>query len=152
MCSYNNLNGSPTCGDRNLLTGLLRDRWGFEGFVVGDYDAWAQIYSAHHYTNDMVHAAALGLNAGIDQEGGGTSAIATLPEAISASPPLTTPAAVERAFRRLVTVRIRLGMLDPPSLKNLSEWNTLGAQDMRTRESEALNRREYIVLMLAPRC
>ena len=70
----------PTCGDQNLLTGLLRDQWGFDGFVVGDYDAYAQIFTSHEYTKDMVHAAALGLNAGIDQEGGGTSAIATLPD------------------------------------------------------------------------
>jgi hypothetical protein len=68
-----------------------------------------------------------GLNAGLDQEGGGTAAIVHLADAISHN--LTTSAAVETAFRRLMRMRIRLGMFDPPSLIS---YNKLAEKDLRT--------------------
>ena len=61
----NSLNGVPTCADPELINGLLRERWGWDkGFVVSDYDAWAQIYTDHKYTKNMTGAAAVGINAG----------------------------------------------------------------------------------------
>ena len=55
MCYHatQSLNGIPTCGDANLMNGLLRGAWNWSGFVVSDYDAWAQIYTAHKYTKTM---------------------------------------------------------------------------------------------------
>eukprot|EP01051_Picozoa_sp_SAG22_P024128 SAG22_NODE_6549_length_840_cov_1.863698_2_plen_130_part_00 len=70
---------------------------------VSDYDAFANIFGAHKYTKDMEHAAAAGLNAGLDQEGGGTAAISELPAAVAAG--LTTAAAVDAAFGRLMVRR-----------------------------------------------
>eukprot|EP01052_Picozoa_sp_SAG31_P053569 SAG31_NODE_13801_length_846_cov_0.934404_2_plen_82_part_00 len=72
------MNGVPTCGDPNLLNGILRKQWAWDGFVVSDYDAYANIFGTHHYTKDMEHAAAEGLNAGLDQEGGGTACLGLL--------------------------------------------------------------------------
>ena len=76
MCSYNAVNGVPTCASKGLLTGVLRDTWDFDGFVVGDYDEWEHLYpdgsNCTHVTADATSAAAMGLNAGLDQEGGGT--------------------------------------------------------------------------------
>lgn len=40
MCSYNAINGVPTCADPNLMNGVLRGKWNWDGFVVSDYDAW----------------------------------------------------------------------------------------------------------------
>ena len=113
MCSYNSINGVPACAHDALLNRILRHQWGFDGFVVGDYDAWADVYTAHKYTPSMLDAAAVGLNSGIDQEGGGTAAVALLHDAISRGK--TSAAKVAQALRRLLRVRIRLGMLDPPS-------------------------------------
>jgi beta-glucosidase-like glycosyl hydrolase len=42
MCSYNAINGVPTCGDGNLMNGILRKKWNWTGFVVSDYDAWVR--------------------------------------------------------------------------------------------------------------
>ena len=56
MCSYNSVNGVPTCGNKGLLTEILRDQWAFDGFVVSDYDAWANILKTHHYVPDMESA------------------------------------------------------------------------------------------------
>ncbi|EOD11024.1 hypothetical protein EMIHUDRAFT_248116 [Emiliania huxleyi CCMP1516] len=106
-----NTEGVPTCGSRGLLTAVLRETWRWDGFVVSDYDAWANIALAHHYNATLRAGAAQGLNAGIDQEGGSALAISTLPAAIRDG--LTTPAAVARAFRNLFRLRIRRGAARP---------------------------------------
>jgi beta-glucosidase len=108
------LNGVPTCGSPGLLNTILRDQWKFDGFVVSDYDAWASMLNnLYHHVASMVDVAAEGLNAGLDQEGGGDKAISQLPAAIGAGK--TTVEKVQTALRRLFRVRIRLGMLDPPN-------------------------------------
>lgn len=128
------------------MNNILRKQWGWPGFVVSDYDAFAQVYTDHKYTKDMMHAAAKGLNAGLDQEGGGNSAIMTLPAAVSAN--LTTSHTVEMAFRRLMRARLILGMFDPP---DSSPYNKIGATSLKTLEATALNRRaarEGVVMLL----
>ena len=75
MCSYNGVNGNATCGNHGLLTTILRDTWKWDGFVVSDYDAWAEIWGTHQQGGSPEGGAAKGLNAGIDQEGGGHNAI-----------------------------------------------------------------------------
>eukprot|EP00039_Didymoeca_costata_P007118 m.96434 g.96434 ORF g.96434 m.96434 type:complete len:835 (+) comp13547_c1_seq2:207-2711(+) len=136
MCSYNSMNGIPTCGDAQLLNGVLREDWHWDGFVVSDYDAYANIYSTHHYTKDMEHAAAVGMNAGLDQEGGGTKAISQLQQALDDG--LTVAENIEKAFGRLMRMRIRLGMFDPPTLMS---YNYLGKADLQTKYSTSVNRR-----------
>lgn len=124
MCSYNSVQGVPTCGSHGLLTEILRDQWGFDGFVVSDYDAWANIRNTHHYAPDMEGAAAVGINAGLDQEGGGNGAISKLPQAIQDGK--VTEATLDTAFKRNFRIRIRLGMLDPP---NSVPYNALNGSE-----------------------
>lgn len=115
MCSYNAVNGKPTCAHDELLTTILREQWGFDGFVVSDYDAWINLVTTHHYASDFEDAAAKGINAGMDQEGGfGTyTVIDKMADALN-SGKVKTDTVIE-AFRRLMRVRMRLGMFDPPS-------------------------------------
>jgi beta-glucosidase-like glycosyl hydrolase len=54
------MNGLPTCADPNLMNNVLRKQWAWDGFVVSDYDAYANILNTHHFTKDMEHAAAAG--------------------------------------------------------------------------------------------
>ena len=84
----------------------------------------------------MEEAAAVGINAGLDQEGGGTSAISHLSDAVAHG--LTNATVIGKAFRRLMRMRIRLGMLDPPTLM---AYNKLGKESLRTESSTALNRK-----------
>lgn len=81
----------------------------YTGVQVSDYDAWANILNTHHYVETMEDAGAVGINAGMDQEGGGTKAIETLAQAV-ADKKVTTQT-ISTAFRRLFRIRIRLGML-----------------------------------------
>jgi beta-glucosidase len=112
MCSYNAINGVPACAEGALMNGVLRDKWNWTGFVVSDYDAWAQIQQTHEYCPNMTCAAAVGINAGMDQEGGGQVAIDQLPAAVAAG--LVTPARIRQAFIRNFRLRFELGMFDPP--------------------------------------
>ena len=52
MCSYNALNGVPTCADKALLTDLARGTWGFDGYITGDCGAAEDVYKTHHYTQN----------------------------------------------------------------------------------------------------
>ncbi|KNC55776.1 glycoside hydrolase family 3 domain-containing protein [Thecamonas trahens ATCC 50062] len=113
MASYNAVNGVPTAADPNLLNGVLRDRWGFEGFVVGDYDAAANIVNTHHYCPDYECAAAAAWNAGLDQEGGGVDVISAIPDAVAAGK--LSASTVAASFGRLLRTRILLGLFDPPT-------------------------------------
>jgi len=115
MCSYNAVNGKPTCAHPELLNDVLRGQWRFDGFVVSDYDAWINLVTTHKVVDTYEEAAALGINSGMDQEGGfGTySAIDAMPAAVSSGN--VSESTVQTSFRRLMRVRMRLGMLDPPA-------------------------------------
>ena len=136
MCSYNSLNGVPTCADPNLMNGVLRKDWGWKGWAVSDYDAYASIFKLHNYTKTMAEGAAAGLNAGLDQEGGGTAAISQLQPAIEQK--LTSAGAVTTAFARLMRARILLGMFDPPASNT---YDRIGMSSVRTAAATALNKR-----------
>ena len=118
MCSYNSMNGVPTCGNEELLNGVLRRQWNWPGFVVSDYDAWAQIYETHNYCPNMTCAAAVGLKAGMDQEGGSNRAISQLHAALDQHNVTADQIAI--AFKRLFRVRLLLGMHDPLTMV---PWN-----------------------------
>ena len=68
MCSYNEYNGVPACGDAWLLRDVLRRGWGFDGYVTSDSGAVEWIYEpdAHNYTATPEEGVALALRAGTD--------------------------------------------------------------------------------------
>lgn len=111
MGAYNALNGVPCCADPFLLTRVLRDEWGFRGVVISDGSAMAKIYTHHHYAPSPEAAAAAALKAGCDMSLRDEYRPA-LPKALEQG--LVTPADIDTALRRVLTLRMRLGMFDPP--------------------------------------
>ncbi len=111
MSSYNALNGIPTTASRFLLTDVLRDRWGFRGYVVSDCDAVADICRSHHFVPTFAEAAALAVNAGCDINCGDTLR-KYLGEAVDKM--LISEEALDRSLIRSLTGRILLGDFDPP--------------------------------------
>lgn len=113
MAAYNALDGLPCSANPWLLTEVLRKEWGFTGFVVSDYGSAAGIMNKHFIAADEVEAAALGLNAGLDVE---------LPDVYIYGPPLLTAlrsgkasmSALDRAVRRILLAKFRLGLFDAP--------------------------------------
>ncbi len=112
MPSYTDVDGVPVSGDRGLLTGLLRDKLGFDGVVVSDYFAISFLQTQHGVAGTPAQAAALALDAGMDVE---------LPSVRCYGPELTgavrgglVPAElVDRAAARVLRQKCDLGLLDP---------------------------------------
>ena len=68
MNSYSEIDGAPVAADPAMLTGLLRDELGFDGFVVSDYDSVGHLFSRQFVAEDAPAAAILALKAGLDTE------------------------------------------------------------------------------------
>ena len=66
----NAINGIPNCGNHQLLTGLLREEWGFDGHVVSDCAGIDHIWAEHKFVKDPAEATALVLHAGCDADCG----------------------------------------------------------------------------------
>ena len=83
--------------------------------MVSDYDAWSNLVTTHKYVSTWEEAAAAGINSGMDQEGGfgDYSPVDALPDAVRNG--TVAAATVRRSFERLMRVRLRLGMFDPPA-------------------------------------
>jgi beta-glucosidase len=109
MSAYNSLNGVPCSANHFLLTELLRNRWGFRGFVASDCDAIENIFDPHHFVENKVIAAALAVQAGCDSNCGGTLQ-ANLKPAVDQG--LISEAKIDLALTRVLTVRHLLGEFD----------------------------------------
>lgn len=111
MHSYAEIDGVPVAADEGLLTGLLRDEWGFTGTVVGDYFAVRFLQTLHGVAAEAADAAGLALRAGIDVELPTVDAYgAPLVEAVRSGK--VDGALVDRALRRVLTQKVQLGLLD----------------------------------------
>ncbi len=110
MCAYNSLRGKACCSNDPLLDKILRDEWGFKGYVVSDCWAISDIYQFHKQTNDASEASALSVKAGTDLECG--NSYPALNDAIQKG--LIKEEEINLSLKRLMEARIRLGMFDPP--------------------------------------
>ncbi|MBO5778767.1 MAG: glycoside hydrolase family 3 C-terminal domain-containing protein [Clostridia bacterium] len=108
MGAYNRTNGEPCCASPTLLQEILREKLGFDGYVVSDCGAITDIYKHHKYVETKPEAAALAVKAGCDLNCGG--AYAALEEALEKG--LLSEEDLTVAVERLFYSRIRLGMFD----------------------------------------
>ncbi len=111
MCAYNAIDGLPACASPMLLQEHLRQAWGFDGYVVSDCGAINDVATGHRYAPDLLHAGAVSLRAGTDNECG-SGGYPKLGDAVKQG--LVTEAELDAALKRLFTARFRLGMFDPP--------------------------------------
>jgi beta-glucosidase len=111
MHSYAEIDGVPVAADPRLLTGVLRERWGFDGTVVGDYFGVAFLQLLHHIASDLGDAAVQALTAGVDIELPTGDAYTTpLAEAVRTG--RVDEALVDRAVQRVLRQKLELGLLD----------------------------------------
>ncbi|MCU0379036.1 MAG: glycoside hydrolase family 3 C-terminal domain-containing protein [Bacteroidales bacterium] len=111
MGAYNQFRGHPACANEELY-GILRDDWGFDGYIVSDCWAVSDFYNFQGYAKDPAEAAAQALKAGTDLECGVD--YRHLMEAYGRG--LVTEADIDRAVTRVMTARFRLGMFDPDTI------------------------------------
>ena len=110
MNSYADLDGVPPGASRELLTDILRERWGFTGTVVSDYWAVTFLEIMHRVAADPADAARLALTAGMDVELPETGAFAHLPALVRSG--RVDEDVLDEAVRRVLRQKAELGLLD----------------------------------------
>ena len=111
MTAFNDLNGVPASGNPYLLTEILRDEWGFTGFVVSDYTAEQELI-AHGFAADGRDAARIALLAGMDMSMVSGLFLEHIPDLVERGDvPL---ARVDQAVRRVLMTKAALGLFDDP--------------------------------------
>jgi beta-glucosidase len=123
MSAYNAINGVPCTANKWLLTDILRNEWGFDGYVVSDCGAPGFLYSPHNYASSREEAAALALKAGLDLECSGYCNECFifrdyLPKAYEMGK--VTESEITSAAFRVLRARFKLGLFDDPSLNPYS--------------------------------
>jgi beta-glucosidase len=150
MCAYNSLNGQPACANDVLLGNFLRHDWDFQGYVVSDCGAVADISDYHHFTKTLPEGVAAAFKAGMDiicgdyRTHGDLERIAIL-DAVKQG--LLPESDLDRSLRRLFTARFRLGMFDPPSDVPYSKIPTTDFDTPEHRQVALQAAREAIVLL-----
>jgi beta-glucosidase len=110
MSAYNRTNGEPCSGSITLLQRILREEWGFGGYVVSDCWAIRDFHEHHHVTKTWEESAALAVKAGCDLNCGCT--YEHIPGAVEQG--LISEADLDICLKRLFRARMLLGMFDPP--------------------------------------
>ena len=145
MCAYNSIDEFPACTNKMLLKEHLRDAWGFKGFVVSDCGAIVDVNQGHKKTPDVMHSAALALQAGTDLSCSiWTPGFNTLADAVRKN--LVSEDLVTQAAERLYTARFQLGMFDPLG----STLDTIPFEAAASNANRAISRKaaeESIVLL-----
>lgn len=111
MTSFNEINGIPSSGNKMLLTGLLRNEWGFNGFVVSDWTSIPEMIN-HGFATDESQSALLAANAGVDMEMSSTSYIDNLESLVKQNK--VSVKTIDQAVRNILRVKFQLGLFDNP--------------------------------------
>lgn len=112
MPSYNEIDGVPSHASTWLLDKVLRQEWGFQGFVVSDYNGIDQLFNRHYVAGSMADAAALALEAGVDLELPDKIGYATLAEQVKAG--RIPMALLDRAVTHVLRVKLLAGLFEHP--------------------------------------
>ncbi|XP_020677781.1 beta-xylosidase/alpha-L-arabinofuranosidase 1-like [Dendrobium catenatum] len=145
MCSYNQVNGKPTCADSDLLAGTIRGDWKLNGYIVSDCDSVQVLYNNQHYVKTPEDAAAITIKSGLDLDCG--QYLTKYSEAAIQAGKLTE-ADVDRAITNNFATQIRLGFFDGNPSK--LPYGGLGPSDVCTEDNQELAReaaRQGIVLL-----
>lgn len=147
MTSFNDIHGVPASGNKWLITDLLRERWGFEGFVVSDYTSVNEMIA--HGMGDLQDVSALAINAGLDMDMVGEGFLTTLKKSVEEGK--VSEEQITKAARRILEAKHKLGLLDDPYLYSdesrpekdiLSEENRAVARKAAKRSFVLLKKHE----------
>ena len=150
MCSYNAVNGVPSCANSFLMTTIARNEWSLDGYITSDCGAVSNIPQTHYYTNSSVATFGATLPSGMDigcdvllvQAGVAAQAVAA---------GVVAQADIDKAVSHLLRVRMRLGEFDPPAAQPYAQ---IGLDVVCSPEHVALARdsaRQSLVLLTNPR-
>ena len=142
MPAFMDIAGAPMTANAPLLQGWLRGDLGFQGVVISDYNAIAELLE-HGVAGDVAEAAALALNAGVDIDMTSNAYIRGLPEALERG--LVAMTGIDASVRRVLALKERLGLFDDPYRRGSAGLTTAGAAERRELAREA-GRRAIVLL------
>ncbi len=152
MCAYNRVNAEPACANAFLLEDMLRGAWKFDGYVVSDCDAIADIQHGHQFTSTMAEAAAISVKRGTDNDCADFTQ-----KAIDSSDYVKYVDAVKQGFlsekdidvtlKRLFTARFRFGLFDPPEMVKYAQTPDSVIDSDAHRQLALKTARESMVLL-----
>ena len=131
MCAYNRVAGEPACGSSELQQTILRDEWGFDGYIVSDCGAIRDIHKYHKVVETPAEAAAMGIAKGTDLNCGKT--YENLGEAVRLG--LLQEEQLDTSLKRLFRARFKLGMFDSPEG---NPWASIPIGIVDSKEHQAL--------------
>jgi beta-glucosidase len=115
MAAYHEIDGIPVTDDPMLLKGILRDEWGFQGFVLSDLGAIRRLYTAHFVAASLKDAACMGIRSGVDMQ------FYDFPHDVFQNALIDcvhegslSQVDVDRAARSVLRVKFMLGLFDHP--------------------------------------
>ncbi|XP_022744572.1 probable beta-D-xylosidase 5 [Durio zibethinus] len=143
MCSYNRVNGIPTCADPILLKEIIREQWKFNGYIVSDCDSILEMVERHKWLNDTAEdAVAHSLKAGLDLDCGDYYPV-YLEKSVRLGK--VREAEIDTSLKYLYVVLMRLGFFDGiPSLMSLGKKDICSEEHIELAAQAA---REGVVLL-----
>lgn len=111
MNAFNVLNGVPATANTFLQRDILKNGWGFDGFVVSDWDSGEELMD-HGFARDLAHVAELAANAGSDMDMESYAYVFHLKKAVEEG--RVNIEVVNDAVRRILRIKFELGLFDDP--------------------------------------
>jgi beta-glucosidase len=142
MPAFTDLAGIPMTAHAGMLRGRLRRQLGFDGVVVSDYNAVAELIQ-HGVAADLVEAAALALEAGVDIDMVSGAYLEGLPAALERG--LVSPARIDESVRRVLTLKARLGLFEDPYRRGAAA-ESAAAVSARRRLAREVGARSIVLL------
>ncbi len=138
MASYNEIDGIPSHANKWLLEKVLREEWGFKGYIVSDYYGIPQLESLHHVAADKTEAARLAIEAGVDIELPDPDCFPILVQLVKEGK--VSEATVDRAVARNLRAKFLLGLFDKPYVDPERAARVTNSQEHRELAAEAARR------------
>ncbi len=111
MASFNEIDGIPSSGNKCLLTNILRNEWGFKGFVVSDWNSVGEMIN-HGFAADLNDAASISINAGLDMDMESRAFVNNLANLVKENK--VSEEVLNEAVRRVLRIKFLLGLFDDP--------------------------------------
>jgi beta-glucosidase len=144
MAAFNDIGGVPTTGNRELLRGLLRERWGWQGLMVSDWGSIAELLN-HGVAGDRAAAANLALSASVDMDMVGGVYQDDLKDVVSKDPARMRE--LDEAVLRILRVKEQLGLFDNPMVYHDIEREGRALLTSENRSAARAIARQSIVLL-----
>ncbi len=134
MTAYSSIDGIPSTSHKELLQGILKEKWGFKGFVVSDLGSIEGLLGSHHVAATAEDAAALAINAGVDADLGGKGFDRALLNALKSGK--VDENRLDEAVKRVLLLKFKMGLFEHPYVNIVAV-----KQHVRTEKHIALARK-----------